>query len=256
MRGLVEADLLRRLDHQLDKWLMAHQEAGAPASGSELYDRFLGTRTVRLHGLVNKIAAASDLLAHPELRSWADRMLAPVGASVLLNAGELIQIGPSEATQYLHRDSDSWPLPVGADPMIVNAIIAVDPVTTDNGATHLVPGSQAWEIGHAAPRRELARAVMEPGDALLFRGDLLHGGGANTTDRRRRVISLSYCAGWLRPVENSFLNVPLDVARSLPTEVQELPGFASHDGTSHRGGVLGLYENGDPRGALERPATR
>ena len=46
---------------------------------------------------------------------------------MLLNAAELIQIGAGEPGQYLLRDSDSWPLvPLGDQPIIVNALIALD----------------------------------------------------------------------------------------------------------------------------------
>ena len=88
---------------------------------------------------------------------------------------------------------------------------------------------------------------MEAGDALLFRGDVIHGGGANTTESHRRAVSVSYCAGWLRPVENSFLNVSRERAKILPTRVQKLLGYAAYDGKRDGGGLVGLYENGDPR---------
>lgn len=61
---------------------------------------------------------------------------------------------------------------------------------------------------------------------------------------------MSYVVGWLRPVENSVLNVPPSVASGLPPKVQDLLGYAPHDGTADRGGLLGLYENGDPHQVL------
>ena len=93
---------------------------------------------------------------------------------------------------------------------------------------------------------------MAPGDAVLFRGDLLHGGGENDSDGRRRALSISYCAGWLRPVENSFLNLPHATAAALPAKVQALIGYAAHDASDKRGGMVGLFENGDPRLALDK----
>ncbi|MFN7606899.1 MAG: mitomycin antibiotic biosynthesis protein, partial [Hyphomonadaceae bacterium] len=61
----------------------------------------------------------------------------------------------------------------------------------------------------------------------------------------------SYVAGWLRPVENSFLNVPIDTVRALEPRLQALLGYAAHDGVSKRGGMIGLYENGSPTRILE-----
>ena len=92
---------------------------------------------------------------------------------------------------------------------------------------------------------------MSPGDALLFRGDVIHGGGANETDRPRRALSLSYCVGWLRPVENSILNISRETARRLPKHTQRLLGWSAYDGSRDNGGLVGLYENGDPAVLLE-----
>ena len=188
--------------------------------------------------------SSTALLASEELVGWAERMIEPLATSVLLNAGELGGLA--------HRDSDSWPLPVGAHPFVVNALVALDACTPENGATHVACGSWEWEVGRAPKPEDYVRGTMAPGDALIFRGDLVHHGGENASDARRRLVSISYCAGWLRPVENSFLNVDRDTTRDLPPRLQALLGYAAHDGTSRLGGLVGLYENGDPAQALAR----
>ena len=200
-----------------------------------------------LHGLIEKFESAAKWIDRYELIDWAERSLDPVATTMLLNAAELIQIGAGEPSQYLHRDSDSWPLvPLGDQPIIVNALIALDSFTLENGATHITPGSWRWSRERKPKPEEILRAPMEEGDALLFRGDVIHGGGANTTGRHRRAVSVSYCAGWLRPVENSFLNVSRERAKILPTRVQKLLGYVAYDGKRDGGGLVGLYENGDP----------
>ena len=239
------------LNADIDRYLETHGDCGRPESGSAGYDLFLGHKTIRLHGLIEKMPASVPLLARDDLIDWAERMLARVGSSVLLNAAELIQIHPGEPAQMLHRDSDSWPLPVSEDPWILNAIVALDPCTLENGATHVAPGSWRWEKSRQPVPDEVARAVMSPGDAVFFRGDLVHGGGANHSSARRRALSISLCTGWLRAVENSFLNVPIETARRLPARLQALLGYAAHDGTAQLGGMVGLYENGDPARALD-----
>lgn len=251
VRGLIEPSLLSRLNEEIDRWLDAHPGEGLPGTGSPVYDDFLGRRTVRLHGLCAKLASAAEFIGHRALVSWAERLLFPRAASIRLNAGELIEIGPGEPAQFLHRDSDSWPLPVGDDPLIVNAMVALTPFRGANGTTRLALGSHRWAAGRYPAEDEVAQVDLEPGDVLLFRGDVVHGGGANTTpNESRRGLSISYCVGWLRPVENSLLNVPPDLAVGLPAEVQDLLGYATHDATASAGGVLGLFENGDPHRAL------
>jgi len=247
VEGLWDDALVGRLNAELDAYLDEHADAGRPVSGSVLYDYFLGRATVRLHGLVAKLPSGADAVGHAELVAWVDRMLAPVSQASLLNAGELIQIGPGEAAQLLHRDTASWSaLPLLDTPVIVNAIVALGEVHPANGATQVAPGSHTWPVGRYPEPHEVAQPVLAPGDALLLRGDLIHGGGANTTEAPRRAVSLSYCAGWLRPVENSFLNVPLDIVRTLPDPVPALLGYRTHDASGVGGGLLGLYENGDP----------
>jgi hypothetical protein len=256
MGGAIAEDMLtsseiESLNDQVDESLALHGDLANAATGSGGYDTFLGHKTLRLHGLLEKAPASANLIGRAELVEWAERMIAPVASSVLLNAGELIQIQPGEPAQYLHRDTDSWPIPIGAHPHLVNAIVALDPCTLENGATYVAPTSWQWEPRRKPQESELIRAIMKPGDALLFRGDLVHGGGENTTDSRRRVLSISYCAGWLRPVENSFLNLSHETVRPLPPKLQALLGFAPYDGTERLGGMIGLYENGDPARALE-----
>lgn len=252
VRDLLAPSLVDHLNADIDQWLSEHPDAGRPASGSELYDTFLGHRTVRFHGLCAKLPTAANLVGHPDILEWAQRMLAPTCTSILLNAGELIQIGPGEPAQFLHRDTDSWPhLPPSDQPIVVNAIVALSPFTTSNGATNITIGTHTWTDGrHPAPE-EILQAELQPGDVLLFRGDIIHGGGANhTDDQHRRGLSLSYCAGWLRPVENSFLNIPPHTAAILPAEVRSLLGYATHDAIASGGGIIGLYENADPAAAL------
>jgi ectoine hydroxylase-related dioxygenase (phytanoyl-CoA dioxygenase family) len=256
MGGAIVEDMLtsseiESLNDQVDESLALHGDIANAATGSGSYDTFLGHKTLRLHGLLEKAPASAKLIGRAELVEWAERMIAPVASSVLLNAGELIQIQPGEPAQYLHRDTDSWPIPIGPHPLLVNAIVALDPCTLENGATYVAPTSWQWEPRRKPQEGELSRAIMKPGDALLFRGDLVHGGGENRTDSRRRVLSISYCAGWLRPVENSFLNLSRETVRPLTPKLQALLGYAPYDGTEQLGGMIGLYENGDPARALE-----
>ncbi|MFN7604670.1 MAG: phytanoyl-CoA dioxygenase family protein [Hyphomonadaceae bacterium] len=252
IKGLLSDDRIAEVNDDIDDYLARGENGGLPASGSPTYDAFLGARTVRLHGLAEKVPTTRSLLADPELVAWAERAIGANAASVLLNAGELIQIGPDEPAQYLHRDTDSWlALARGEAPVLVNAIVALDPFTLTNGATYIAPGSWRWDNGRQPKSDEFARAVMNAGDAVLFRGDLIHGGGENASTASRRALSISYVAGWLRPVENSFLNVPIDTVRALEPRLQALLGYAAHDGVAKRGGMIGLYENGSPTRILE-----
>ena len=247
LEQLYDTEQVSRLNQEIDTHIDQNLHTGNPHSGSPQYDRFMGAQTIRLQALVNKSEEAEQWIGNPALVRWASESLAPLATSILLNAAELIQIGPGEPAQYLHRDSDSWPTAeIQEDPFVVNSLVALDEFTLENGATWVVPGSWAWPSDRRAEDNEYVRAEMMPGDGLLFRGDILHRGGANLTAEPRRGISISYCAGWLRPVENSVFNIPMEKARSVSPLMQELLGFHAYDGSEHNGGMLGLYENGNP----------
>ena len=250
LRGLFSAATISALSDDIDRYLQQHTGAALPHTGSAAYDQFLGLRTLRLHGLLEKFPGAAGLIDHDDLVAWAGRLLAPRAGSILLNAGEYIQINPGESRQAIHRDTDSWPIALDGEPLAVNAIIALDDFTADNGATAIAPDSWHWPPDRRATGAEFTRALMQRGDAVLFRGDLLHGGGDNRSAAPRRAVSLSYCAGWLRPVENSFLNLSPATVAGLRPRLQELLGYHAHDGRKHNAGYVGLYENGDPRDYL------
>lgn len=248
VEGVLSTERVAAINAEVDAWLAGHPDDGAPRSGNELYDLFLGERTVRLHGLTAKLPGTGrNLLADPALLEWAQRALGASATGILLNADELIQIGPGEPAQYLHRDSDSWPaLAPGGEPFIVNAIVALGEVTPENGGTVVAPGSHRWAPGRQPTADEVIAVSMRPGDALLFRGDLLHGGGANTTDQPRRVVSLSYCAGWLRPVDNHLATLGISLVEAQDAVTRSLLGLGVHDATSQGGGLLGLVDGGVP----------
>lgn len=55
---------------------------------------------------------------------------------------------------------------------------------------------------------------------------------------------LGFVVGWLRTEENTFLNVPLDKARTTPARVQQLLGYKAH-------GSIGVVDVGDPMVLLQ-----
>ncbi len=238
------AGVVDSFNAELEPWLAAH--AGTD-SGTAASDEFLGLRTKRLQGLVTKAPTFVRIMTDERLVGYAEQVIGPISPVVILNNGEVIDIGPGESAQQLHRDDDAWNFARPGAPMIVNSIAALVDITSEIGGTLVVPGSHRWEPDRQPSSDEITCAAMRAGSALFFRGDLMHAGGANaTTDRRRRALSTGFCAGWLRPVENSYTNVPPEIARSLPRRAQELLGYALYDASSVGGGYLGYHDMGDP----------
>ena len=138
--------------------------------------------------------------------------------------------------------------------MIVNTIAALVDITPEMGGTLVVPGSHRWEPGRdPESHEEVAACSLPAGSALFFRGDTLHAGGANRTrDRWRRALSTGYCCGWLRPVENSYTNIPPEVARTLPRRAQELLGYALYDASDGGWRLPRLPRHGRPHAPVRR----
>jgi ectoine hydroxylase-related dioxygenase (phytanoyl-CoA dioxygenase family) len=114
-----------------------------------------------------------------------------------------------------------------------------------NGGTRLVPGSHKWTDERPDADTEIVSPDLRAGDALVYRGTLWHGGGANATTRPRLGVVLHFAASWLRPAENHVLAVPPHVVRSLPKRLQELLGYNIHPP------FLGNVDGHHPRRVLE-----
>lgn len=248
VEGLFSEKETADFNQAVDDYLEAHPDVGRPDTGTSSYDDFLGHRTLRMHGMVEKVATTANWIGQPELVDWAERYLEEIATSAALSTAELIQVGPGERKQRVHSDVESWSMvQVGEHPIQVGGLVALTPFTLENGATYAVPGSWRWnDVARRAKPEETARATMEPGDAFLYRGDILHGAGANDSDKSRRLMGITYIPGWLRPIENNLLQVSKERARELEPRVRQLLGFGTYDGERQGGGVLGTYNYGDP----------
>jgi ectoine hydroxylase-related dioxygenase (phytanoyl-CoA dioxygenase family) len=182
---------------------------------------FEGHATKRIYNVFAKTRCLDDLALHPLLEEILDHVLglhqfsAPVG----------IEIGPGEKQQVLHYDDSIYPLPWPHDDVVVNSMWAFDDFTEQNGATRIVPGSHRRATAAYDPEQATVTVEMPAGSVIFYNGRVLHGGGANRTDKPRLGVILEYCSAWIRAQENHVIGVPRDVAASLPPRLQELLGY-------------------------------
>ncbi|MES2443950.1 MAG: phytanoyl-CoA dioxygenase family protein [Pseudomonadota bacterium] len=189
---------------------------------------FYGARTKRFGGLLNRSSLGEQLVMHPQVLGIAEEVLGAWCDRIALNLTQGIEIHPGALRQYPHRDQDMWGGPKGGMEYLVNVIWPLTPFTAANGATRLWPGSHKRQDLTHFPENEAIAIEMEPGDALLFLGSTLHGGGGNMTDGARRGIIVSYCLGWLKPFELQWLVYPPVIARAFNPELAALVGYAQH----------------------------
>ena len=189
-------------------------------------DDFSGRRTRRTGGLLARSRTAQDLVTHPLVLSAVGDLLSHV-ASYQLHLTQIIEIGPGNAAQPIHRDQwafDFFPFPAGYD-VQCNTIWAGDAFTEENGATRVVPGSHLREDGLRFELDDSVPAEMSRGSVLFYNGAVYHGGGENRSDAPRRGINITYNVSWLRQEENQYLTIPRDIARTFPEDLQRLIGY-------------------------------
>lgn len=221
-------------------------------SSSKAYNRFKGEFTTRVYNVAQFSDSAVDVICNAEMVEMAEHLMASRCSSVLLNAAMVLQVNPGETPQYIHSDLKSWPtVPGGGEPVNITAIYALSDFTEENGATVFAPGSWGWEEGRNPKNDELVAATMAAGDAVLFRADCLHGAGGNTSENHsRRGLFISYCAGWLRPVENIHLGLTRERLAEVDRKLLPLIGFKPHDASRDSGGIIGLVNGEDPLATL------
>jgi ectoine hydroxylase-related dioxygenase (phytanoyl-CoA dioxygenase family) len=214
-------------------------------------DSFSGRNTRRTGSLVARSVSVREMVMHPMVIGVCDAILGTNSTSYQLHVTQVIDIGPGEPAQFLHRDQWAWdtfPFPSGFD-VEISTIWAMQDFTELNGATRVVPGSNTWPDDRRPGPDDSEPAEMPVGSVLIYSGSVFHGGGANGSDDRRIAVNIDYCLGWLRQEENQYLACPPEVARDLPVELARLLGYA-------RGAyALGYFgDTQDPMEALH-PAT-
>lgn len=189
---------------------------------------FYGRRTKRFGGLLTRAPSAVQLVMHHDIVAIAEHLLLPWCERIALNLTQAIEIHPGALPQLPHRDQDMWAGPKGTLEYLINVMWPLEPFTRENGGTRLWPGSHVDSDANGIEEDDAIVPRLSPGDALLFLGSTLHGGGGNVSAKPRRGIIVSYCLGWLKPFELQWLIYPPAVARHFRPDLAALVGYAQH----------------------------
>lgn len=203
-------------------------------------DSFFGQRTRRLSrlfartthcaGMVTNplfMEAARHFICRPHI-AWAGEDQYEMAPELHIGMAQLIQIGPGEGAQPLHRDDGAfqWSRTFGREARL-QLMLAVSEFTAANGGTLVIPGSHKWDDARGPKRSEAISTEMKPGSALLFVGGTFHAGGQNQTENELRTgLTMSLDAANVRQEENFYLSMTLEEVARYPEQIQRLLGWS------------------------------
>lgn len=130
------------------------------------------------HPLYNEVAS---LILTSKYTYWLGQERHTSISRPQISSTVAFQVNPGSKQQGLHRDEIDYHTREGEEPMMMGAVTAVMRTTKANGATVVIPGSHKWSGERCPQEHETVAAELEPGDTLMFLGNVYHAGGANTT---------------------------------------------------------------------------
>ncbi|KAJ5716308.1 hypothetical protein N7493_008219 [Penicillium malachiteum] len=207
---------------------------------------FYGSKTKRLSDLTSVSPTfRKDFLDHDLIHRVCETIFVPQCGTYWLGGAEIVEVGPGEKDQPLHRDQDEWPIfkliGPSAPEACLNFLVALSDFTEQNGATRIIPGSNKLDYSVACNGAgESIPAVMNAGDCLLLSGKTVHGAGANHTNYQRLGLVLAMQCSYLTPEEAFPLHVGSKTAETMSPRARSMVGLSSHfakDGTGLWQGV-------------------
>jgi Phytanoyl-CoA dioxygenase (PhyH) len=234
VKSLASLTMCDQIAVELAPFLDARKDE-PPINAPYGHEDFLPAKTRRIVGVIAKARAYRVLVTHPLIMSVCDSMLLPSCASYQLCTTAVLVPDPGSEAQALHREDQLWNLSSPHPVIEVATMWAITDFTEENGAIHLVPGSNLWWDDRTPRDDEIVQAEMARGSLLLWTHHVLHGAGANRSDAPRFGAGAAYILGWLRQEENQYLAVPPEIARTLPEKLQKLVGYQLSGGLGFAG---------------------
>lgn len=230
---------VEQMNRDFDKPVM-ETGPGSKKQGEEfeLLKEFHGYQTTRVNNLITHSRVMREEILDMDLFHEIGRLLyEEESGDWWLMAAQLIQIGPGNKAQFIHRDLENYtafvPMGKNAPRVTTNYMLALTDFTEANGATRVILGSHKWDdftlsMEDRLDHSKTIPAEMKAGDALLWDGKLLHSGGANvTTNEFRRGVTIPVSPAYFTPEESFAFSVSLDIAKTLSPRVQKAIGFRS-----------------------------
>lgn len=183
-----------------------------------------------IHDLLARDVAFCALLEDPRLQQLVEPLL---GRAWVMYAFTTSSIPPS-GINYGHRIHVDSPRLIPGYPTNVGLIWALDPFTSENGGTEVLPGSHHSEV---VPNSELFEANRVQvhcgaGSLVVFQARLFHRAGANRTLQWRRSLTMNVCRPFMKQRMDWVRLIPKDFSDVLNDQARRLIGFDTRIPTS------------------------
>lgn len=224
-------DQLARFNDEIEP-AMQKIQAGSTHDDEFIAD-FHGNQTKRVTNLVTHSKTFRDEILDDDLaHEIAEGFFREESGDYWMNTAQVIEIGPGNKAQILHRDLQNNPpyIRMGATgpEAMINFLIGCTDFTDENGATRVIPGSNSWPDFNDKGTPEMTiPAEMKAGSAILISGKTVHGGGANRSQGLRRGVAFTFQPGFLTPEEAYPFLVDLSVVKQMSKRAQKMIGFRS-----------------------------
>lgn len=176
-----------------------------------------------VHHLVGQADSFTELLTAVPFSQFLRTYF---GGNFILNSyGGVISMKNKAAyVTNVHRDIRTFSDKI---PMMANALIMLDDVTLEKGATYLLSGSH---LKDERPDNEtfFANADRAPGKAgtvLFFNSNLWHAAGINQTDLPRRVLTLTFTLPFLKQQLDYPRAMGYELADTLDPDLKQILGY-------------------------------
>ena len=212
-RGVIDAGRLSALTGELDAWTAESRRHksnyGETMDGKARFDLEAGhsAQTPKLR----RVANPADISETYQKALWdgpvVDLVSELLGPDVKFHHCKINIKAPGMETRVdYHQDH---PYDPHTNSSMVTMLLLLDDMTEENGCLRVVPGSQATRYSHykdgrftgataAELREEFERASVpitgKAGDVCVISTWTVHGGGANRSDRPRRLLICDYNA--------------------------------------------------------------
>ena len=188
-------------------------------------------KSQRIWNLPAKLKICAHLIENPILLRLVRSML---DEDCVLSDISATSIGPhSGGSGAWHIDSPltQMPEPLPEIPLAVQNVWILDDFTSDNGATHVVPGSHLSLKKPPWGYQDIDNDVIlsaPAGSLAMWTSHTWHKSGENITDDPRRAILGYYVRSWIKPWSDFTKILSPEIAKSYSPTARYLLGYSAN----------------------------